>query len=105
MKLQPCNSKLWLRDKILKKSMLLLVNRNRSRRQNLATVGPREVVENQQRDWTQRSGRKPAERFSMRTSEGEIKCKFCDKKHPRSREKCPAWGRKSAKCEGGTILL
>ena len=34
----------------------------------------------------------------MKASEGEIKCKLCDKKHPRSKEKCPAWGRKCAKC-------
>ena len=27
-----------------------------------------------------------------------ISCKFCDKKHVRSREECPAWGKNCNKC-------
>ena len=35
---------------------------------------------------------------SKSTDSESILCKFCGKKHIKSKEKCPAWGRKCAKC-------
>ena len=35
---------------------------------------------------------------SKSTDSESISCKFCGKKHIKSKEKCPAWGRKCAKC-------